>query len=206
MSFCDTQELLQVHELPVRREEARGEIYGRLRDADRHVRGFAPARPTAALPASTVAVGWPVRRGGSGLEDEAAADQVLLPGRVSHARKRRRGRRLATEPANNDAQRRDARRRAHGWCRRERDDAGASERTHGCDRGLVRRWLHRLRAAAAADCSLVSLWLAAYDLVLVVPWLHPRLVPWSSSASVEAGKLACLGTGYAYIDLKEIER
>jgi hypothetical protein len=57
MSFCDTQELLQVHELPVRREEARGEIYGRLRDADRHVRGFAPARPTAALPASTVAVG-----------------------------------------------------------------------------------------------------------------------------------------------------
>ena len=54
--FSVTQELLQVHELPMRREEARGEIHGRPGVADRHVRGPAPARPAAALPAPAVAV------------------------------------------------------------------------------------------------------------------------------------------------------
>jgi len=133
------------------------------------------------------------------------------------------GRRLATEPANNDARarRRRGARRAHGCCRRDGDAGAASDRTRGwrrvdaaapgADRGLVRRRLHRLRAAAAGCCVVSSLWLAAYD-DLVVPWLPLRLVPWSSSASVEAGNQTSSSRnrihihGYAYLGLKGIKR
>jgi hypothetical protein len=54
-----------VHERPVRRQETRGEVRGRPGGARRHVRGPAPARPTAALPVTPLGIRGllPIRRG-----------------------------------------------------------------------------------------------------------------------------------------------
>ena len=166
-AFAAMQELLQVHELPVRREEARGEVHGRPGDAGRHVRGPAPARPAAALPAPPVGVGGPVRRGGGGGKEEEAGQKPLPGGVISRPRARkRRGGRLAAERRPPD----DVRRRRGGAGKRARGGRRGAPAPGG-GRGLVRRRLDRLRAG----CYRADLRLAAYDLVL--PRLPLRVVP-----------------------------
>ncbi|CAO1944456.1 unnamed protein product [Urochloa humidicola] len=162
---CSTiqNELLQVHELPVRREEARGEVHGRPGDADRHIRRPAPAWPAAALPAPPVGVRRPVRR--RRRHEEAGRNPV-----PDRARKRRRGRRVVVvaserRPPTDDVRRRRGSARRARCERRRRRRAAWKRAAAGGDRGLVRRRLDRLRAGAAG-CYRDGLRVAAYDLVV----------------------------------------
>lgn len=184
------QELLQVHEFPVRRQEARGEVDGRPGDAGRHVRGTAPARPAAALPAPPVGVRGPVVR------HREEAGQNPLPDR---ARKRRRlaAERPAADGVRRSRCRRGARKRKRGGRRR-----AARATAPG---GLVRRRLDRLPAGAGAGCCRADLRLpASYD--LVVPGLPLRVVSRSPPAPVitSSSRIIPIYT-YSTVDSKGIE-